>query len=158
TRWASPVYSVQRQRKRTDRAAKRRSTSGTVSHAARQGERAGHRGMAVSEDRVLLGLRGPVIRGFAVIVELRLEERDEELRLRRIAPNEKRYRKHFADLSGLGIRDLALDGDNIVILAGPTMGLSGPWSLLRWRDGMAQTEEGIVNKANLALLMPMEPK
>jgi hypothetical protein len=37
-------------------------------------------------------------------------------------------------MEGLGIRDLKRCGDDLLILAGPTTGLSGPCALYRWRD------------------------
>ena len=90
-------------------------------------------GIAARGDRVLLGLRGPVLRGWAVILELRMKTtKDGHLKPRRIGPDGERYRKYFIDLEGLGIRDLQADGDDLLILAGPTMDLDGPVALLRW--------------------------
>jgi hypothetical protein len=115
-------------------------------------------GLAVAGNRALLGLRGPTIRGFAIVIELRPEERDGALHLRQIGPNGKRYRKHFLDLAGLGIRDMTAHGDDLVIIAGPTMGLSAPWAVLRWRNGLVPGDEGIVDKAALVPVMPIEPQ
>nr|WP_240779630.1 DUF3616 domain-containing protein [Nonomuraea zeae] len=90
-------------------------------------------GIAVTSDRVYLGLRGPVLRGWALILELRLEEAGKgRLRLR------EPYRKHFLDLNGLGVRDLCPDGDALLVLAGPTMDLDGPVRLVRWRPGRSR--------------------
>ncbi|MDL5158093.1 DUF3616 domain-containing protein [Actinomycetospora termitidis] len=83
---------------------------------------------AIADDRVLLGLRGPVLRGWAVVLELTLGESDGELELLDV-------RKHFLDLDGLGVRDLVRDGDDLLILAGPTMVLSRPARVLRVREG-----------------------
>ena len=54
------------------------------------------------------------------------------LQLRR---NPEPFVKHFLDLGGLGVRDLSVDGDDLIVLAGPTMLLDGPVRLLRWPDG-----------------------
>ncbi|MGP4096756.1 DUF3616 domain-containing protein [Nonomuraea sp. KM90] len=87
-------------------------------------------GIAVTPDRVYLGLRGPVLRGWAVVLELRIEDAGKgRLRLR------EPYRKHFLDLGGLGVRDMCPDGDSLLLLAGPTMDLDGPVRVLRWRVG-----------------------
>ncbi|WP_235030959.1 DUF3616 domain-containing protein [Nonomuraea solani] len=87
-------------------------------------------GIAVTSDRVYIGLRGPVLRGWAVVLELCPEEGGKgRLRLR------EPYRKHFLYLRGLGVRDLCPDGDSLLILAGPTMDLDGPVRVLRWRPG-----------------------
>ena len=47
------------------------------------------------------------------------------LRLREIGSHGLPYRKHLLELGGLGIRDLCVDGDDLLILAGPTMDLDG---------------------------------
>lgn len=89
-------------------------------------------GIAVRGDRVFLGLRGPVLRGWAVVLELRVKTTKKgRLKLRKL-DGEHRYRKHFLPLDGLGIRDLLFDGDDLLLLAGPTMDLDGPVRLYRW--------------------------
>ncbi|MEV0385208.1 DUF3616 domain-containing protein [Nonomuraea sp. NPDC050643] len=90
-------------------------------------------GIAVVSDRVYIGLRGPVLRGWAIVLELRLEESGRgRLRVRDL-------RKHFLHLRGLGVRDLCPDGDSLLVLAGPTMDLDGPVRVLRWRPGKKRT-------------------
>lgn len=85
-------------------------------------------GIAVLDKRVYLGLRGPVLRGWAVVLEIRPVE-TEPGRLRLSEP----YRKHFLDLGGLGVRDLCPYGRDVLLLAGPTMDLDGPVRVVRWR-------------------------
>lgn len=87
-------------------------------------------GLAVKGERMFLGLRGPVIGGYAIILELSLEDAGGTLLLRRLGANGARYRKHFVSLGGLGIRDLSVEGNGLLILAGPTMGIPGPWSVM----------------------------
>ena len=101
-------------------------------------------GLAAADDgRVFLGLRGPVLRGWAVVLELQLrDDGDGLLRLRRIGPGKQRYRKHFLDLDGLGVREITEDGDDLLILAGPTMDVRAPAALFRWRDALKLTAEG----------------
>jgi hypothetical protein len=103
-------------------------------------------GVQVDHGRVFLGLRGPVLRGWAVIVQV--EPVDAKgggrMKLREIEAGGRRYRKHFLDLEGLGIRDLARDGDDLLILAGPTMDISAPAGVFRWRGGMRVQEESLV--------------
>jgi hypothetical protein len=93
-------------------------------------------GIAVRHDRVYLGLRGPVLRGWAFVLELRpYADPDEPRRLRlRRFPDGRRYRKHVLDLDGLGVRDLCPSGDDLLVLAGPTMDLDGPVRIYRWHD------------------------
>jgi len=81
-------------------------------------------GIAVVNERVVLGLRGPVLRGWAVLLGLALHVEGTELVLDGVE-------KHFVDLEGLGVRDLARDGDDLLVLAGPTMVLDGPARILR---------------------------
>ncbi len=84
-----------------------------------------------SHSRLLLGLRGPVLRGWSMLIELDLAlkptEDGEPDRLKL-----KGYRKYFLDLDGLGIRDLAIDSTgSLLILAGPTLVLDGATRLFR---------------------------
>jgi hypothetical protein len=100
-------------------------------------------GLAVSGSRVFLGLRGPVLRGWAVVLELELKDADKgEMSLRKIGPKGRRYRKHFIDLRGLGIREMCLDGDDMLLLAGPTMDLDGPAAVYRWKGGAHPPGDG----------------
>jgi hypothetical protein len=91
-------------------------------------------GIAVKHDRVFLGLRGPVLRGWSVILELSLlRSKPGSVKLGRCNDAGDRYLKHFLPLGGLGIRDLRFDGDDLLILAGPTMDHDGTGALFRWR-------------------------
>jgi hypothetical protein len=102
-------------------------------------------GIAARGDRVFLGMRGPVLRGWALLLELEVKEpKPGRLKLRKIGPDGARYRKHFLDLAGLGIRELAFDGDALLILAGPTMDLDGPVVLYRWPDALAESERMVI--------------
>ena len=83
-------------------------------------------GLAVRGDRVVLGLRGPVIGKRAILVEMRLKEtKAGVLKPRKIGPSGARYRLRFVDLDGFGIRDLLLDGDDLLLLAGPVEDIDG---------------------------------
>jgi hypothetical protein len=104
-------------------------------------------GLAVIGSRLLLGLRGPVLRGWAVLLEIETELNDastDTLVLKKIGPDGRRYRKHFFALNGLGVRDLCTSGDDLLILAGPTMDQDGPVTVYRWRGGFASDEERVV--------------
>ncbi|WP_214370439.1 DUF3616 domain-containing protein [Pseudonocardia sp. H11422] len=98
-------------------------------------------GLAVHGDSLYVGLRGPVLRGWAMVLEVRpVGDPDDPGRLRLGAfPDGTRYRKHVLDLRGLGVRDLCPHGDDLLVLAGPTMSLSGPVRVHRWH-GAAHTE------------------
>lgn len=85
-------------------------------------------GLAVAGNRVALGLRGPVIATHAVLLELMIEPRDDG----RLKLAEPPYKRLLA-MEGLGIRDLKKCGNDLIILAGPTTGISGPVALYRWR-------------------------
>ncbi|MGI5169511.1 DUF3616 domain-containing protein [Spirillospora sp. CA-253888] len=98
-------------------------------------------GIAAHRDRLYIGLRGPVLRGWAVLIEIHPETDPDDphrLRLRPIGRSKNgtkdgpRYRTHFLDLGGLGIRDLCPHGDDLLILTGPTMDLDGPVRVVRW--------------------------
>jgi hypothetical protein len=115
-------------------------------------------GLAVVDQRVFLGLRGPVLRGWAVILELELLEDAHDpatLTLAAIGENGQLYRKHFLDLDGLGVRDLCVHGADLLVLAGPTMSLDTPFTLYCWRNGAQPERESLVSGRDLRLIRDM---
>lgn len=99
-------------------------------------------GLALDGSRIFLGLRGPVLRGWAIVLEIETEEADQHtIRLKGIGPKGKKYKKHFLDLAGMGIRELTPAGRDLLILAGPTMELDGTIALYRWKDALIDTKE-----------------
>jgi len=115
-------------------------------------------GIAVNGDRVFLGLRGPVLRGWSVILDVRFKESKDDpsvLRLRKHEDGTK-IRKHFIDLKGLGVRDLEFAGDDLLILAGPTMDLDGPVYVFRWKDVMSTRDDQLVTAEELSGCWPLE--
>ncbi|HVG20975.1 MAG TPA: DUF3616 domain-containing protein [Blastocatellia bacterium] len=107
-------------------------------------------GLAVSGARVFVGLRGPVLRGWAIILELEMEETESRhLSLKKIGPKDRPFKKHFLQLDGLGIRDLLVHESDLLILAGPTMDLDGPVAVFRWKDGARAPSESLVPRDTL---------
>jgi hypothetical protein len=91
-------------------------------------------GLLVHGETILIGLRGPVLRGISIILEISVQEKEPGiLSLKSIGDEKRLYKKHFLDLDGLGVRDLCRDGEDILILAGPTMDLDGSLRVFRWR-------------------------
>jgi hypothetical protein len=100
-------------------------------------------GIGIYQNRIFMGLRGPVLRGWAVVVEIELEDSTPGLmRLKQIGEANELYKKHFIWLNGLGIRDLHIDGKDLLILAGPTMDLDGPVHVYCWKNGVNSQENG----------------
>lgn len=110
-------------------------------------------GIAVYQNRIFLGLRGPVLRGWAVMLEIQLETSNPGLLKLKQVEQEKQYKKHFIYLNGLGIRDLCLEGENLLILAGPTMDLDGPVRVYRLDNGV-NLQENMLSKPNVVLEIP----
>jgi hypothetical protein len=113
-------------------------------------------GLAVVGERIFIGLRGPVLRGWAVILEVELKEDEgnaSKLKLKKIGREDRAYRKHFLQLGGLGIRDLCVHGSDLLILAGPTMDLDGPVTVFRWPGGTEPEEESLVFADRLPVVM-----
>lgn len=108
-------------------------------------------------ETLYLGLRGPVLRGWAVVLEIRpREDGAGRLRLDPVdGPEDNRapYRSHFLDLGGLGVRDLCPDGADLLVLAGPSMDLDGPVRLYRWA-GAAQADSPVVVRPVRELDLP----
>jgi hypothetical protein len=100
-------------------------------------------GLAVVDGRTYLGLRGPVLRGWAVVLELHLVEGQRQDLLLGPVDGDAMYRKHFLDLDGLGVRDILALGEDLLLLAGPTMDLDGPVRIYRWK-GAAKVETSVV--------------
>ena len=94
-------------------------------------------GLAVDGGRLLLGLRGPVLRGWSALLEIAIEARGDQLRLVPLDDCGTLIRKHFLQLDGLGVRDLHFSGDDLYILAGPTMVLNGEIRVFKWHGARA---------------------
>jgi hypothetical protein len=112
-------------------------------------------GLAARGNRLFVGLRGPVLRGWAIVLELEAQAEPPNLKLREIGPKGQCYRKHFLRLDGLGVRDLCWRGDDLLVLAGPTMELDGPVRLYRWRGVMSFKDETITPRESLELLLDL---
>jgi hypothetical protein len=93
-------------------------------------------GMTTSDGQtVFLGLRGPLIDGIAVVMELILTKR--------VSLSRQRPIMHFLDLDGLAVRDLAHahKGGAVLILAGPVGPLDGPFRLYRWHPAQQKEDQ-----------------
>ncbi len=106
-------------------------------------------GIAVYGERIFLGLRGPVLRGWAVMLEIELEPNGTDL----LKLKQEKYKKYFIYLNGLGIRDLCLVGENLLILAGPTMDLDGPVRVYRL-ENIANLQDNVLHKPTQILEIP----
>jgi hypothetical protein len=107
-------------------------------------------GLAVTSEKVFVGLRGPVLRGWAVILELLVGTDDSSrLVLKTFESSDTCHKKHFLDLGGLGIRDLCVNGEDLLVLAGPTMNLDGPTVLYRWKSAVTAVNETLVRGEQL---------
>jgi uncharacterized protein DUF3616 len=110
-------------------------------------------GLAAHGDALYVGLRGPVLRGWAVVLEVRpVPDPTDPARLVLGAWGDgTRYRKHFLDLGGLGVRDLCPDDDDLLVLAGPSMALSGPVRVYRWHDAVTGRTGRVVRGEEITL-------
>jgi hypothetical protein len=114
-------------------------------------------GIAVAGKHLLLGLRGPVLRGWALVVEVAPVDDDQPGRLKLDPVDEegRQYRKHFLDLGGLGIRDLCVQGKDVLVLAGPTMDLDGPVTVFRWCGATNPGKECVVAAGELEWVLEL---
>lgn len=102
-------------------------------------------GIAVVGKRIFLGLRGPVLIGWAIILEVQvMQKKKNKLKLKKIGKHKQRYRKHFINLHGMGIRELAVAEDDLLVLAGPTMDCDGTIALYRIVKGLPDAKESIL--------------
>nr|WP_262904543.1 DUF3616 domain-containing protein [Hymenobacter lucidus] len=103
-------------------------------------------GLAATPDgRLFVGLRGPVLRGWAVVLELlpRLDKHG-RLRLDKIGGEQQYYKKHFLDLGGMGLREMRQQGDDLYLLAGPTMDLDGTIAVYCWPNALSQPQDSLI--------------
>lgn len=98
-------------------------------------------GLAVNGDQIFLGLRGPVLRGWAIILEIGVEASQPGILTLKDLGDGDLYRKHFLDLNGQGIRELCLHDDDLLVLAGPTMAVSGTMQLFRFADVLEHSND-----------------
>ncbi|WP_337061947.1 DUF3616 domain-containing protein [Kineococcus sp. G2] len=113
------------------------------------------------ELRLYVGFRGPVLRGWAVVVEVRPEthpDHPDRLELTRFGDGPgkgERYRLHLLDLDGLGVRDLCPHGEDLLVLAGPSMSLSGPVRVHRWIGACAAGGAEVVRPDELPVVLEL---
>jgi hypothetical protein len=109
-------------------------------------------GLAVHGEKIFVGIRGPVLRGWAAVLELKVGEvKNGWLELRPDSEG-RLYRKHFLHLGGMGVRDLRIINNDLLILAGPTMDLDGTIAVYRWKNALLLDDESITHKQNLLRL------
>jgi len=120
-------------------------------------------GLGCRAGRLWIGFSGPVLGGFAVVLEV--EPRVESpcvLRLEPIGLEGRPYRKYLVDLGGRGVQGLRWQGDSLLILAGPVTDpaadpAAGQPGLYRLR-GAAQLSADSLTLADdprLTLLQPL---
>ena len=105
-------------------------------------------GLAARGNRLVLGLRGPVLRGWALLLDVVVDDgKAPKLKLEKIGRDvggKKRvYRKHFLQLDGMGVRDLCWQGNDLLILAGPTTDMTGRQTLWRLRGAATLDDDSI---------------
>ncbi|MBK8457799.1 MAG: DUF3616 domain-containing protein [Phyllobacteriaceae bacterium] len=104
-------------------------------------------GIAVRGRRLLLGLRWPVIGGHAFILDLKVRRGDTWLEI------EKEYRLYAVNCGGLGIRDLAFDGDRLLVLTGAAQKLESIQRILEI-DPLPK-KSGIVETDNVRCVLTL---
>ncbi|MEM9059785.1 MAG: DUF3616 domain-containing protein [Pseudomonadota bacterium] len=108
-------------------------------------------GIAVGDGDVWLGLRGPVLRGHAIILRFDLRANKRDILKAKKTDGTRRFRKYLLPLDGLGLRDLESDGRDLLLLTGPTMSADGPSRIVRWRGALASKGSAVVAGSDLAL-------
>lgn len=82
-------------------------------------------GVAVKEDRLFIGFRGPVLRGnLAAIMTFKLNEKKFRL---------KKPELKLVNLGGLGIRDMVATNKGLLLLAGPMNEIPNLYQLFNWQ-------------------------
>ena len=113
-------------------------------------------GIASKGLRIWLGLRGPVLRGLLVILEFDMKaQKDGTLKPRKL-DGKQRYRTHILNGDGAGVRDLAFDGPDLLVLTGTPLAGDGQARVLRWKNAEACVESGVhgTGAVSLAKVLP----
>lgn len=120
-------------------------------------------GLGCRAGRLWVGFSGPVLGGFAVVLEV--EPRVESpcvLRLEPIGPEGRPYRKYLVDLGGRGVQGLRWQGDSLLILSGPVTDpaadpAAGQPGLYRLRGAAQLSADSLTLADNprLTLLQPL---
>ncbi len=106
-------------------------------------------GLVAIGNKLFLGLRGPVLRGWAIILELETESNKAGiLSFKEIGNDGAKYKKHFCDLNGLGVRELCLRGEDLIILAGATMDLEAEMQIFCWQNALDNLDNSIHSQDN----------
>ena len=101
-------------------------------------------------NRVFLGLRGPVLRGWATVIELQVGTApDGTLTLDTFGSSGRPYLKHLLQLDGLGVRELVINGAICSCSSGPSMDLDGPVFIYRWKDALNLRADSLTWKKDL---------
>ncbi len=107
-------------------------------------------GLAVHGDTVWAGLRGPVMRGHAVLLQFELRAgRGCLLKARKTEG--RRYRRYLLDLGGLAVRDLMTNGKDLLILAGPAMTAGNVFRVVRWKGAASASASAVVPEGDLKI-------
>lgn len=110
-------------------------------------------GIAVHGKKVFLGLRSPVINGWAVVLCIEVEEDGPGLlRLKKRGPEGRLFTKHFFPCEGLGFRDLKFDGEDLLLIAGPALIAKSPFVLYRWTGAARARNDSFIHEKNLLRL------
>lgn len=114
-------------------------------------------GLSAAGGRLFLGLRGPVLRGWAIVLELQPVETKKggRLKLAPIGPDGREYRKHFLDLDGLGVREITHLGNEMLVLAGPTMDVHAPATVFHWRGAVSAEADSVASGRSLKRVMEL---
>jgi hypothetical protein len=114
-------------------------------------------GLSAAGGRLFIGLRGPVLRGWAVVLEVLPVESGKpgRLALAPIGPHGRRYRKHFLDLDGLGVREITHLGNEMLVLAGPTMDVHAPATVFHWRGAVTAEADSVASGRSLRRVMEL---
>lgn len=112
-------------------------------------------GLVGRGNRVWLGLRGPVLRDHAVILEFEMKvTKKGRLKPKKLADG-RRYRKHLIPSGGEGVRDLEVDGDDLLVLTGPVTAGDGRSDVWRWAGFKQARRSGVVPPVSLTHVIEM---
>jgi len=112
-------------------------------------------GMTAHSGLCWLGLRGPVIRDHAVVLQFQMSGAKRGALKAKKLDDGRRFRKFLLPLDGLGVRDLAVLGEDILVVAGPPGNAPGPSRLYRWVAAREQRDSHVVDPKAIHLIVEL---
>lgn len=113
-------------------------------------------GLAIFDGSIYLGLRGPVLGGWAIVLKVTVNKaRNGIFELQRIGQEETYYQKYLVNLHGLGIREICFQGHDLLVMAGPTMAIDGATRVFKIKNFHKKKPNSAIERSDVEYLFDL---